>query len=135
MVMRRVIPASWITDVIRNFQDERDSAFRKANRNNSPADLVMYKRPRKRAKQQFDIGKVNSDKPIAIDINIINNYVVDIPIDLSGARAYINELSVAPLNRAEHQFTFAPLNRAEHQFTFAPLNRAEHQFFAPLNRA
>ncbi|KAG8338405.1 hypothetical protein J6590_000070 [Homalodisca vitripennis] len=53
------------------------------------------------------IGKVNSDKPISIDLNIINNYFVDIPIDLSGVRDYTNELSVALLKRARHQFSFA----------------------------
>ncbi|XP_046679448.1 uncharacterized protein LOC124366893 [Homalodisca vitripennis] len=40
LVTRRVTrrPAPWITDVIRNLQAQRDSAFRKAKRTKSPAD-------------------------------------------------------------------------------------------------
>ncbi|KAG8275103.1 hypothetical protein J6590_093645 [Homalodisca vitripennis] len=118
--------APWITDV-RNLQAQRDSAFRKVKRTKSPADWLIYKRLRNRAKQQFrnakirfyylqcfvqqstkllwkkvkefGTGKVNSKKPISIDLNIINYYFVDIPIDLSGARDYTNELSTNPAKK------------------------------------
>lgn len=135
-------PAPWITDFIRQLQKQRDNAFRRAKRTKTPADWIQYKRLRNRAKQQmrnakiryyyqvFSVkqstkclwskvkdlgigGKSSSDQPVTIDLNIINNYFVDIPIDMRGAQDYVTKLDAATTNHPRHRFSFVPVTEAD----------------------
>ncbi len=111
LVSKRVTkqPAPWLTDFIRQLQKQRDAAFRKARRTKSQIDWTSYKRLRNYTQQQIrnskarflhyslsqkqsskklwsklkdlGIGKSNSKGAVLLDLNTINDYFVNIPVD------------------------------------------------------
>jgi hypothetical protein len=143
LVTKRVTkkPAPWLTDFLRQLQRQRDVAFRRAKRTKSPVDWVAYKRLRNSTQQQFrnakvrfyytkfsrnqtskslwtsvkelGIGKTKCENLISLDLNTINDYFVNIPIDLAGARDYVTELSTTHLVRPLNQFSFVPVTEAD----------------------
>ncbi|WP_221936029.1 hypothetical protein, partial [Klebsiella pneumoniae] len=103
-----------LTTQIRQFQKQRDSAFTLARRTKSAQDWATYKRLRNFTQQQIrnakvrfyynslskhqstkilwsklkelGIGKSKIDSPISYDLDIINDFFTNIPVDLSYAR-------------------------------------------------
>lgn len=134
-------PAPWLSDFIRRSQKERDASFRKARRTKSALDWNIYKRLRnstqqhiRNAKARFlhlslskyqsskklwsklkdlGIGKSNSKCDIPLDLNAINEYFVDIPIDSTGARDYVAQLEAVPMEIPNRQFSFVPVTEAD----------------------
>jgi len=143
LVTKRVTrePAPWIDDVIKQLQRQRDSAFRKAKQTKTLEDWNAYKTLRNQTQQKIrnakirffynsfskksctkdlwakakklGIGKVSADKPIHLDVNVINDFLVDIPIDLTGARDYVKELESDPHVDRGSQFSFTPVTEAD----------------------
>lgn len=144
LVTKRVTkkPAPWINNFLRGLQKERDIAYRRAKRTKSQDDWSAYKRLRNRTQQQFrnakvrfyyrsfssnlstkslwskikelGIGKSNIESQISIDLDTINDFFVNIPVDLSGAIDYTNHLTFAPSNnRPRHEFSFSHVSEAE----------------------
>jgi len=134
-------PAPWITDDIRILQKQRDAAYSKSKRTKNPDDWSVYKTLRNRTQQlirnartryfynsfskiqstkslwnkvkELGIGKDSkSNLPINLDLNSINDFFVNIPVDHSGARDYVNELTAAPFVAPKRQFTFSPVTEA-----------------------
>lgn len=128
-------PAPWITDEIRRMQKQRDACFRKAKRSKCAHDWDAYKRLRNKTQQQIrnskirhyyrslsdkkkstkslwtkvkelGIGKSNPTVSININLDVINDYFTNIPIDLSKAKIYVNELTNSPFPRPFHKFSF-----------------------------
>lgn len=135
-------PAPWITDHIRQLQRQRDSAFRKAKRTKIPNDWIAYKRLRNKVQQQFrnakirffynsfsnkkssktmwskvkqlGISKSTAMHPISLDLNVINDYFVNIPVDVTRAQDYYRELTDAPLVvPCRNQFSFTAVTESD----------------------
>lgn len=143
IVKKRVTknPAPWLTDHIRNLQNQRDYAFQRAKRTKRPEDWVTYKMLRNSTKQQIrnskvrfyyqsfsgklstrtvwskvkelGIGKTKAEHQVHIDLNVINDFFVNTPIDLSGAHDYTSELCAAPIYCPFPQFAFSPVTEAD----------------------
>jgi len=142
LITKRVTrnPAPWINDEIRQMQRQRDTAFRRSKRTKTQEDWVTYKTLRNRTQQlirnakakwfctslskkqstkslwnkvkELGIGKSHTASPIHLELNDINNYFVNIPIDHTGARDYLQELSAAPHVPPRRQFSFTPVTEA-----------------------
>lgn len=139
VVKKRVTkgPAPWLTVNIRRLQNHRDSAFRQAKKTKSVLHWENYKRLRNHTQQQIrnakiryyysslsrnqstktlwskvkelGIGKQKHDTPIHLDLNTINDYFTNIPIDSSGAKDYVAELKAFPQHQVPPggQFSFS----------------------------
>ncbi len=133
-------PAPWLTDYIRLLQRRRDSAFRHAKRTKSNQDWALYKRLRNMTQQQIrnsktrfyytyfsrklstkvlwsklkelGIGQSRCDPQISFDLNTLNDFFVNIPVDMSGACSYAAELESTPFVPA-HQFNFSPVMESD----------------------
>lgn len=143
IVTKRVTkgPAPWLSPYIRQLQKQRDSAFRKAKRTKLIPDWENYKRLRNRTQQQIrnakirfyhntlsvhqstktlwsklkdlGIGKRKADSPLFFDLNSINDFFTNIPVDDTGARDYVTEIEDTPLRDPGHHFSFLPVTEAD----------------------
>lgn len=137
-------PVPWFTDHIRLLQKQRDISFRKAKQSKSPVDWSVYKRLRNKTQQEIrnakiryyyqslnnnckstkllwakvkelGIGKSVSTGQINFDLNSINDFFVNIPVDSSGAQNFADELLNARIDRPLNQFSFASVSEHDVQ--------------------
>uniref|UniRef100_A0A1B6LTE5 Reverse transcriptase domain-containing protein n=2 Tax=Graphocephala atropunctata TaxID=36148 RepID=A0A1B6LTE5_9HEMI len=134
-------PAPWLTDHIRLLQRQRDLAFRRAKRSKSEQDWTLYRRLRNMTQQQIrnskirfyyasfsrrlptrtlwsklkelGIGKSKCDSQISFELNALNDFFVNIPVDMSGARNYVIELESIPFVAPAHRFNFSYVSEAD----------------------
>lgn len=63
--------------------------------------------------KSLGIGKSREEVHVSFNLNSINDFFVNIPVDLSGVIDYITEMDAAPHQEHEHLFSFSPVTECD----------------------